>query len=116
MVATLWAYEGWQYVTFSAGEARDPQRTFPLGIAIGTAAVVALYLLANAAYVHTLGAAGVAGSDRVAAAAVRPPSDQTRVRGRRAGGSRLPVRSTAGPATPRVFCDGAGQPLLPSTG
>ena len=70
MVATLWAYEGWQYVTFSAGEARDPQRTFPLGIALGTAAVVALYLLANAAYVHTLGAAGVAGSDRVAAAAV----------------------------------------------
>jgi basic amino acid/polyamine antiporter, APA family len=70
MVAVLWAYEGWQYVTFSAGEARDPQRIFPLGIAIGTGAVVALYLLANAAYVHTLGAAGVAGSDRVAADAM----------------------------------------------
>ncbi len=70
MVATLWAYEGWQYVTFSAGETRDPQRIFPLGIAIGTGAVVALYLLANAAYVHTLGAAGVAASDRVAADAM----------------------------------------------
>jgi APA family basic amino acid/polyamine antiporter len=70
MIATLWAYEGWQYVTFSAGEARDPQRTFPLGIALGTAGVVALYLLAIAAYVHTLGVAGVAASDRVAADAV----------------------------------------------
>ena len=29
MIGVLWAYEGWQYVTFSAGEARDPQRTFP---------------------------------------------------------------------------------------
>ena len=29
MVSVLWAYEGWQYVTFSAGEATNPQRTFP---------------------------------------------------------------------------------------
>jgi APA family basic amino acid/polyamine antiporter len=29
MIGVLWAYEGWQYVTFSAGEAIDPQRTFP---------------------------------------------------------------------------------------
>ena len=29
MIGVLWAYEGWQYVTFSAGETRDPQRTFP---------------------------------------------------------------------------------------
>src|SRR5262245_45193754 len=28
MIGVLWAYEGWQYVTFSAGEAIDPQRTF----------------------------------------------------------------------------------------
>jgi basic amino acid/polyamine antiporter, APA family len=70
MIATLWAYEGWQYVTFSAGEARDPQRTFPLGIVTGTAGVVALYLLANIAYIRVLGGAGVARSDRVAADAV----------------------------------------------
>ena len=31
MIGVLWAYEGWQYVTFSAGETRDPQRTFPRG-------------------------------------------------------------------------------------
>jgi APA family basic amino acid/polyamine antiporter len=70
MIATLWAYEGWQYVTFSAGETRDPQRTFPRGIIIGTAGVVVLYLLANVAYIRVLGGAGVARSDRVAADAV----------------------------------------------
>jgi APA family basic amino acid/polyamine antiporter len=70
MIATLWAYEGWQYVTFSAGETRDPQRTFPLGIVTGTAGIVVLYLLANIAYVRVLGGAGVARSDRVAADAV----------------------------------------------
>src|SRR6185437_14140944 len=32
MIGVLWAYEGWQYATFSAGETRDPQRTFPRGI------------------------------------------------------------------------------------
>jgi APA family basic amino acid/polyamine antiporter len=70
LVATLWAYEGWQYVTCSAGEARDPQRIFPLGIVIGTAGVVTLYLLANVAYVSALGPVAVAHSDRVAADAV----------------------------------------------
>ncbi len=70
LVATLWAYEGWQYVTFSAGETRDPQRIFPLGIVVGTACVVVLYLLANLAYVHALGPAAVATSDRVAADAM----------------------------------------------
>jgi basic amino acid/polyamine antiporter, APA family len=67
MIGTLWAYEGWQFVTYSAGETRDPQRTFHRGIVIGTAALVAIYLLACLAYVAALGPAGVAASDRVAA-------------------------------------------------
>jgi basic amino acid/polyamine antiporter, APA family len=70
VVAVLWAYEGWQYVTFSAGEARDPQRTFPLGIVVGTSVVVGIYLLANLGYIHVLGAARAAQSERIAAEAV----------------------------------------------
>jgi len=58
-------------VTNSAGEALDPQRDFSRGIVIGTAALVALYLLANIGYLATLGPEGVAGSQRVAADAVR---------------------------------------------
>jgi len=67
MIATLWAYEGWQYVTYSAGEAKDPQRTFHRGIVAGTAALIVIYLLASVAYLAALGPAGVARSDRVAA-------------------------------------------------
>ena len=71
MVAVLWAYEGWTYVTFSAGETLDPQRTFPRGIALGVGALVAIYLLANVAYLSVLGATGVAQSDKVASDAMR---------------------------------------------
>jgi APA family basic amino acid/polyamine antiporter len=70
MIGVLWAYEGWQYVTFSAGEARDAQRTFPRAIVAGTAALVAVYLLANVAYVAALGVDGMRATDRVAATAV----------------------------------------------
>ena len=69
MIGTLWAYEGWQFVTYSAGEAQDPQRTFPRAIVLGTAALVGIYLLACLGYIAALGPAGVAGSNRVAAEA-----------------------------------------------
>jgi len=70
MIGVLWAYEGWQYVTFSAGEAIDPQRTFPRAIVLGTASLIVIYVSANVGYLAALGTAGVAGSDRVAAEAV----------------------------------------------
>src|SRR5205807_10136718 len=81
LLGVLWAYEGWQNVTNSAGEARDPQRTFARGIGFGTAALVAIYRSANAGYVAALGAAGVAATDRVAADVVRTlfGSDAARV-------------------------------------
>jgi len=60
MISVLWAYEGWQYVTYTAGETVNPQRTFPLAFLLGTAALMAIYLLANIAYLAALGAAGVA--------------------------------------------------------
>ena len=70
MIGVLWAYEGWQYVTFSAGEVVEPQRTFPRALAIGTAALIGIYLLANIGYIAAIGPAAVAGSERVAADAV----------------------------------------------
>ncbi len=70
MISVLWAYEGWQYVTFSAGEARDAQRTFPRAIVIGTSVLIAIYLLANVAYVAALGPSSVQTSTRVASDAV----------------------------------------------
>ena len=70
MISVLWAYEGWGYVTFIAGEVKDAQRSLPSGLAIGTLALVVIYTLANVAYVSALGTAGVAASTRVAADAV----------------------------------------------
>jgi APA family basic amino acid/polyamine antiporter len=67
MIGVLWAYEGWQYVTFSAGETRNPQRTFPRAISLATAALVVLYVLANLGYIAALGPHAVAASDRIAA-------------------------------------------------
>src|SRR5688572_7900711 len=70
MIGVLWAYEGWQYATFSAGETIDPQRTFPRAIVLGTVILIAIYLLANVAYLAALGTTGVMASERVAADAV----------------------------------------------
>ena len=67
MIGVLWAYEGWQYATFSAGETLDPQRTFARGIVIGTALLIAIYVLANVGYFAALGVDGVAASTRPAA-------------------------------------------------
>jgi basic amino acid/polyamine antiporter, APA family len=70
MISVLWAYEGWQYVTYVAGETVNPQRTFPLAFLIGTGILITTYLLANLAYVAALGTSGVAESTRVAASAL----------------------------------------------
>ena len=66
MIGVLWAYEGWQYATFSAGETQDPQRVFPRAISVATFALIILYLLANAGYVATLGGSA-AKSEHIAA-------------------------------------------------
>jgi len=70
MISVLWAYEGWHYVTFSVGETRNPQKIFPTAIAVGTLAIVFLYILANIAYVVSLGPVEAAQSERIAADAV----------------------------------------------
>jgi APA family basic amino acid/polyamine antiporter len=70
MVSVLWAYEGWQYATFSAGETLNPQRNFPLAFLGATLALIGIYLFANMGYVAALGAHDVANSDRVATAAL----------------------------------------------
>jgi APA family basic amino acid/polyamine antiporter len=70
MIGVLWAYEGWQYATFSAGESINPQRDFPRAFLIGSAALIGIYLLANFGYLAAIGPEGVAGSNRVAMTAV----------------------------------------------
>jgi APA family basic amino acid/polyamine antiporter len=71
MVSVLWAYEGWQFATFSAGETINPQRNFPRAFLLGTATLITIYLLANIAYLAALGPVGVSESISVAAASLR---------------------------------------------
>ncbi len=71
LVATLWAYKGWEAATFTAGELKDPQRNLPLGLFAGTLLVIGLYLLANVAYLWVLPAPEIARSSRIAADAMQ---------------------------------------------
>jgi basic amino acid/polyamine antiporter, APA family len=67
LVSVLWAYEGWQYLTFMAGETIEPQKNFPRGLAMGTFALMLIYVAAATAYVAGIGPTAVMGSTRVAA-------------------------------------------------
>ncbi len=70
MISALWAYEGWQYATFSAGEVVNARRNYPIAFLLACAALIFIYVFANAGYLAAMGAEGVAGSTRVAATAV----------------------------------------------
>ncbi len=54
MVAILWAYDGWADLAFVGGEVKDPQRTLPRALLIGTGTVVVLYLAANLVYLYLI--------------------------------------------------------------
>ena len=60
LVASLWAYKGWEVATYSAGEVKNPGRTLPLGLLAGTALAIVLYLATNLAYLYVFPANEIA--------------------------------------------------------
>ncbi len=54
LVAVFWTFGGWEYVTAVAGEIKDPQRSLPRSLAIGTVTATALYVLLNLVYLRAL--------------------------------------------------------------
>jgi APA family basic amino acid/polyamine antiporter len=67
MVGSLFSADAWNNVTFAAAEVRDPKRNLPLALAVGTATVSILYVLANVAYLRVLPFTGdPAGTDALA--------------------------------------------------
>jgi APA family basic amino acid/polyamine antiporter len=70
MISTLFAYDGWHFVGFVAGEIREPSKNVPSSILIGVFTVIVVYVGANLAYIFALGSEGIAASDRVASDAV----------------------------------------------
>jgi APA family basic amino acid/polyamine antiporter len=74
MIGALWAYDGWNNITFLAGEVKNPGRNLPLALIGGGLLVMALYLFVNVNYYHVLTPtqiADVPGSSSVAAEVVR---------------------------------------------
>jgi amino acid transporter len=67
LISVLWAYDGFADVSFASGEVRDPQRTLPRAIIIGTLAIVGIYLAANAAYLYVSPVEEIAASPLIAA-------------------------------------------------
>ncbi len=67
MLPVLFAYSGWFYINNIAGEIREPQRNIPRALVLGMLTCTACYLLANYAYLHVLGQAGLAASTAPAA-------------------------------------------------
>src|SRR5437763_1283088 len=54
LAAGLFAFGGWHMVTYAAEETREPERTIPRALMLGTAFVVVIYLALNAAYLLVL--------------------------------------------------------------
>lgn len=70
MVGVIWSCGGWQHASFTAGEAKKPQRDVPLSMILGTLIVIVIYVLTNVAYLLLLTPAQIAGAPRVASAAM----------------------------------------------
>ena len=67
LIASLLAFDGWVQVSFVAGEIRNPKRNILLALSLGTLACIALYLLANLAYLRVLNISEIANSSYVGA-------------------------------------------------
>jgi APA family basic amino acid/polyamine antiporter len=69
MISCVLTYDGWVALSFMAGEVKNPKRNLPLGIALGLAAAMVVYVLAILAYTRVLSVADIAATDRVGALA-----------------------------------------------
>ena len=54
LVAVTWTVGGWEYVTFAAGEIKNPKKNLPLALIIGTVVIFVLYIIINIAYLKVL--------------------------------------------------------------
>jgi APA family basic amino acid/polyamine antiporter len=71
LVPAMFVYGGWQNANFVVEEMRDPERNLPRAILLGVAIVIVVYLSANVAYVHVLGAPVLAATQTPAAELAR---------------------------------------------
>lgn len=71
LVASFWAYKGWESATYSAGEVKAPERSLPLGLLMGTLIVIGIYIVTNLAYLYAMPSSEIAKSPRIASEAMK---------------------------------------------
>lgn len=67
----FWAFDGWNNITYIAGEVRQPQRNIPKALFLGTLIVLVVYIIINVAFLYVLPVEKMAGSYLVAADVAR---------------------------------------------
>lgn len=67
MIATLWSYDGWNGLTYLAGEIKEPQKNIPRALVWGTFIVMVIYAATNLAYLYVMPIEQIAQSNLVAA-------------------------------------------------
>src|SRR5436305_8840511 len=66
LVFVMYAYSGWNAATYIVSEIKDPQRSLPKALFMGTGTVIVLYLALNAVFLYTTPMAELAGQLNVA--------------------------------------------------
>lgn len=65
--AAFWSYDGWNNITYIAGEVKEPRKNIPKSLIIGTLIIIVVYLLINVAFLYVIPIEQMAGSSRIAA-------------------------------------------------
>jgi APA family basic amino acid/polyamine antiporter len=69
LIAVFWAYDGWVYITWVAGEVKDPRRNVPLAMVLGILVVGVIYMAMNLTYVYAMPLSEIAQHETIAHAA-----------------------------------------------
>ncbi len=69
LISVMWTYDGWADLSFMGGEVKDPQRTLPLALILGTLCVMLVYLVVNVGFIYVLPIPQMAQSKLIAATA-----------------------------------------------
>lgn len=67
LIPVMWTYDGWADLALIGGEVRNPQRTLPLALILGSVGVALVYLVVNVGFMYALPLTDVAGSKLIAA-------------------------------------------------
>ena len=69
LIAVFWAYDGWVYITWVAGEVKEPRRNVPLAMVLGVLVVGVIYVAMNVTYLYALPLGEIAQHETIAHAA-----------------------------------------------